>query len=342
MQLKKMGFSEFPESDVLNVRFGIVRVFSVQGVNFKTGSSKTISEVVEFGKNCTVVLSNSLNEGCQLLTGKDFVDENEDQWIQKKKVSPPFALIYFKEFCTRTLKGGRRLEHEGSIITYDAFPEGKEDIRKWEKESLPNVVTALVTHLSTLERHVNLLPVEREIFGTTSEGVALFDIKVTGSANLLISSGKTSNEINESLYSAVGSFEQLEYKTSRHFYSALNEKDRLKQFLSYFLFIERITHSCFKKLDYQSNTRPIFNIPNRLDKFGSLFFEQKFNDSKKLAQRFNWCALLAWNNVDDKDIDDFNELKKTRDRLAHGEEIEELTLPVEKARKLASKILRTI
>ena len=69
------------------------------------------------------------------MTGENFVDEDEDQWIEKKKIKPPFALVYFKEFQTRILKGGRRKEHEGSIITYDAFPGGKADIRKWEKEN---------------------------------------------------------------------------------------------------------------------------------------------------------------------------------------------------------------
>lgn len=42
--LEKMGFSEYPESDVLEVQFGIVRVFSVQGINFHPDSSKTIGK----------------------------------------------------------------------------------------------------------------------------------------------------------------------------------------------------------------------------------------------------------------------------------------------------------
>lgn len=340
--LEKMGFSEYPESDVLEVQFGIVRVFSVQGINFHPDSSKTISDVFEFGGNCTVVVSNSLNEGCRLLTGEDFIDEGEEEWVENKKTRPPFALIYFKEFCTRTLKGGRRKEHEGSIITYDAFPEGKADIRKWEKEFLPNVVTSLVAHLSNLECPVNLVPVERAISGTTSEGITLFDIKMTGCANLLVSYGKTLEDINVSLQSSAEVFGRLEYKTSRHFYSALNEKDRLKQFLSYFFFIERTTHKCFKSLDYEVNASPTFNFPSRLNESGSCFFEQRFSDAKNLAQRFNWCALLAWNTLNDSDIDDFNELKKTRDLLSHGEDIVEADLPVEKARKLASKILGTV
>ena len=339
--LETMGFSEYPDSDVLKIQFGIVRVYSVQGINFSPDSPTTLSSVVEFGENCTSVISNSLNEACRILTGENLVDEDEDQWIEKKKVKPPFALVHFKEFQTRILKGGRRKEYEGSIIAYDAFPDGKADIKKWEKESLPNVVTALVVNLSTLERPVNLIPIERAISGTTTDGVTVFDIKMTGNANLIVSSGKTSTDINESLSMSCETFNALEYKTSRHFYSALNEKDRLKQFLSYFLFIERTTHGQFKKLNYESDVITAFNIPQRLHETGKLFFEERFNDSKNLAQRFRWCAILAWHHLDDKDVADFFEIKKIRDKLTHGEDISEADLPIEKSRLLASKMLGT-
>lgn len=340
--LENIGFAEYPDSDVLEIQFGIVRLYSIQGMNFSPDSPKTISEVVEFGNNCTSIVSNSLNEACQILTGENFVDEDEDKWLEKKKAKPPFALVYFKEFQTRILKGGRRKESEGSIITYDAFPSGKADIRKWEKESLPNVVTALVVNLSTLERPVNLVPVERAISGTTTEGVTVFDIKMTGSANIIVSSGKTSTDINTRLSRSSETFTTLEYKTSRHFYSALNEKDRLKQFLSYFLFIERTTHSQFKKLSYEAEASDTFNLPERLLDSGNLFFQERFNDSKNLAQRFHWCAILAWQHLDDNDVTNFFEIKKTRDKLTHGEDISEAELPVEKSRILASKILGTI
>jgi len=340
--LEQMGFSEYPDSDVLEIQFGIVRVYSVQGIDLSPDSPTNLSDVVEFSKNCTGIISNSLNEACQILTGENFVDEDEDHWIEKKKVNPPFALVYFKEFQTRILKGGRRKEHDGSVITYDAFPGGKTDIRKWEKESLPNVVTALVVNLSSLERPVNLVPIERVISGTTTDGVTVFDFKMTGSAKLTTSYGKTSTEINTSLLKSSETFNTLEYKTSRHFYSALNEKDRLKQFLNYFLFIERTTHSQFQKLNYDTDVIAAFNVPERLLNSGKLFFQERFNDSKNLAQRFHWCAILVWHQLDDKDVANFFEIKKTRDKLTHGEDISEADLPVEKARILASKILGTV
>jgi hypothetical protein len=340
--LEKMGFSEYPESDVLAIQFSIVRVYSIQGLNFNPDSPLTISKVIEFGENCSAVVSNSINDACRTLTGDNFIDEDEEQWIESKKVKPPFVLIYFKEFQSRILKGGRRKEHDGNIITYDAFPEGKADIRKWEKESLPSIVTSLVVHLSTLKRPVFLIPVERAISGKTDTGVTVFDIKMTGSANIVVSFEKTSTELNVSLLKASELFKKLEYKTSQHFFSALNEDDRLKQFLSYFMFIERHTHRQFKALNYEDDASSAFNVPQRLIQSGKLFFEERFNDSHNLAQRFHWCAILTWHQLNDQDISDFLDIKKTRDRLTHGEDILESELPVEKARNLALKLLGTI
>ncbi|MDF1528602.1 MAG: hypothetical protein P1R74_05675 [Sedimenticola sp.] len=133
--IEMMGFSEYPETDSLAIHFGIITVYSLQGINFMPDADKLRSEVFEFGDNCAVAISQSLNEACMLLTGDNFVDENEEEWLKNKKASPPFVLIYFKEFQTRTLNGGYRKEHDGCITTYDAFPDGKLDIRQWEKES---------------------------------------------------------------------------------------------------------------------------------------------------------------------------------------------------------------
>jgi len=332
--IEMMGFTEHPETDSLEIHFGIIKVYSLQGVNFKPDSTPLLSEVVGFGENCTVAISQSLNEACQLLMGDDFIDENEDEWIKNKKATPPFLLIYFKEFQTRILNGGYRKEQDGSIVTYDAFPDGKLDIRKWEKEALPSIYTALTVHFSTIERPVTLVSVESSIFGTTNTGKTLFDVKVTGNAKGIVSSAKVADEINESLLKSTDLFSKLEYKSSRHLFSALNEEDRLKQFMSYFLFIERHTHSQFKQLSFNNDAHAVFDIPQRINQTSRAFFESQFNDSKNLSQRFHWCSILAWNQLTDEDVSDFSSIKKIRDQLTHGEDLEESDLPVEKIKKL--------
>ena len=183
--------------------------------------------------------------------------------------------------------------------------------------------------------------VERTIFGTTTTGTTLFDLKLSGSANLIVSSGKAANEINACLANSSALSERLQCKSRRHLYSAFNESDRLKQFLSYFLFLERHTHSQFKSLSYENDAHVAFNYPERVAETMKVFFEFRFNDSKNLAQRFHWCSILAWHQLNDQDVRDFLDLKKIRDKLTHGEDIEESELPVEKAKSLALKLLGT-
>jgi hypothetical protein len=144
-----------------------------------------------------------------------------------------------------------------------------------------------------------------------------------------------------SLEKAEQLFGELTKDSSRHFYAALNEKDRLKQFLGYFMFIERLTHRTYKSLSYEGNAKKLFRILERMENTSSDFFSTVFSESKNLADRFHWCAMTAWDQLDDQDVGDFVSLKKARDRLAHGEHIEEADLPVEKAKMLGLKLLGT-
>ncbi len=336
--IELMGYSEYPESDSLEIHFGIILSYSLRGIVFEKDSQLKQSKVVNFGENCTVVISQSINEASKLLTNDIFTDD-EEKWLADKNTTPPFLLIYFKESTPKLLKGGYRQEKDGYISTYDAFPEGKAEIKNWEKEAVPSIITSLAVNLSTLDRQVELIPIDRTVFGLTKTGVTVFDIKFSGSANAYVSITKKTEEIDSSLDKSQKLFSALTKDTCSHFYAALNETDRLKKYLGYFFFIERLTHSTYKALSFSDSALGVFNIPSRIDSSMKDFFENVFTESKNLSQRFHWCAMLAWDSVDELDVACFLELKKIRDRLSHGEHIEEPTLPVEKAKTLAMKLL---
>lgn len=340
--IEGMGFTEYPPTDSIEVEFGIIKAFSLEGTNFKKDCAEKKSEVFTFGKNCKILISESINEATKLLTGDVFTDKNEEEWLSEKKAKPPFVLIYYKESSPRILKGGFRQEKDGNIYTYDAFNGTETEINKWEKESLPSIITSLTVRFSTLSKPSLLAPVESRVFGTTKDKKTLFNVKITGGiGHLSVTSAKNSKEINETLSESKDLFIKLSKENCRHFYSALYEKDKLKQFLNYFLFIERFTHSQYKLLSFSKDAGKFFNIPERLKKSGMLFFENRFKDSRNLSQRFHWCAILAWPHIDDQDVICFQELKTTRDKVTHGEDIEETDLPIEKIKKLALKLLGT-
>lgn len=338
--IEMMGYSEYPETDELEISFGILKAYSLRGIVFESDCETKQSKVAIFGNNCSAVISKSINDACKLLTGDAFADD-EEKWLSESKALPPFLLIYFWESVPRTLRGGYRQEKDGCIYTYDAFPEGKVEIRNWESDVELRIITALTVHLSTLERQVEIVPVARSVFGTTKGGITLFDMKMTGSASAYVSTSRSVDDIANSLNDAEQLFGELTKDSSRHFHAALNEKDRLKKFLGYFLFIERYTHRTFKILGYEENAKKLLAIDQRMEKSANSFFSTVFSESKNLTQRFHWCAMTTWGHLNDEDVDIFLELKKVRDRLAHGEHIEESDLPVEKAKTLGLKLLGT-
>ncbi len=239
------------------------------------------------------------------------------------------------------LKGGYRKEEYGYIFLYDAFPEKKTDIKNLEKESLPNIITSLTVNLSTLERQVEIVPIDRSVFGKTKDNVTVFDIKLTMSGRGYVSTPKEVEEINLLLDQSKKQAKKLTKEICSHFYLAFNEEDRLKSFLGYFYFIERYTHSTFKTLTYKDDVGKTFSFPSRIEESMDKFFNKSFSEAKNLTQRFYWCAMLVWDSLDEKDMTCFQEIKDFRDKLSHGESVQESTLPVEKAKVLAMKLLGT-
>lgn len=335
-----MGFKEFPETDVIEVHFGILKVYSIRGILIKKDSEPKQSKVVSVSDRCSIVVGQSINAASKILTGDLFVDD-EEKWLSEKQVSPPFLLIYFRESKSRELKGGYRQEKDDYIITYDAFPEEEKEITDWENNAVPGIVTSLTVLLSTLKRQVDFLPVGRSVFGLTEEGQNLYNVKVTGNVNAYVYASKSIEEINSSLEKSKDLISILTKDVCKHFFGAQNEIDRMKKFLGYFQFIERYTHSTYKTLNYKKDIKGLINVPDRVNDSANKFFKRVFKDSKNLSQRFNWCSIFAWNNIKGNDVAAFHELKKVRDKLSHGEHIEEKDLPIQMAKELALKLLGT-
>lgn len=286
-----MGYKEFPDNDILETTFSIIKVYSLRGLSFESDCEDKKSEAVSLSDSCTVAIAQSVNEASKILTGYELVDD-EEKWLLERKTCPPFLLIYFKGREIIKLNGGYRQEIEDYIETYNAFPEKKE-IKEWEENSLPGIVTSLTVNLSNLDRLVELVPVEHSVFGITKDGITLFDSKITGHINISQSYQKSTDQINVSLNNSTRLLPFLHKDVCRNFYAALNEPDRLKQFLGYFQFLERYTHITYKTLSFDNNVKAVFNIPERINEPCYRFFKDIFSESKNLAQRFHWCAILT-------------------------------------------------
>lgn len=103
--IERMGYSEYPETDELEISFGILKAYSLRGIVFESDCETKQSKVATFGNHCSAVISKSINDACKLLTGDAFADD-EEKWLSESKALPPFLLIYFRESVPRMLRGG--------------------------------------------------------------------------------------------------------------------------------------------------------------------------------------------------------------------------------------------
>jgi hypothetical protein len=339
--IEAMGYKEHHEDDVLIAKYGVLNVYTLQGIHLDEDDTAINTKKFTFGENCTLAISQSINKASQLLTGENYTDESEETWLSQQKAVPPFMLIYFKENKERKLQGGFRQEDESYIHTYDAEFDEDSEVIKWEKQKLPSIITSLTVHFSTLKNQVKFIHVDKSFFGKTKNGKTVFNTKFSMSGELIFPVIKKTNDLALNIKSSYDLYSQLNEKSSRHIYAALGETDRLKKFINYFLFIERFTHSQYKKLSGNYEISPIFNIPERLNDTGLEFFKSCQENAKNLSQRFHWCALLVWDNIDNQDIKNFKKVKSIRDKISHGEDIGDTSLPVEIIKILALKLLGT-
>ncbi len=335
--IEAMGYNEYPDFDVLEMSFfGLIRVYSLQGILFEDGCPDKKTEVITLSECCSVAIAQSVNEALKMLVACDeLLCNDEEKWLtEKKKEMPlisefPFLLIYFKITKPAKLKGGYRKEEDGCIHTFEAFPGISEEIARWKDKELPSIVTSLIWSFSTLNQSIKFVPAHCIFFGITKEGRVLYDLTLAVTANFLVASHKNISEINQALCNSKALLPTLDKDVCRNFYAAINDHDKIKQFLVNFHFIERYTNKIYTTLNESTN------IPQCIKSVSS-YFGKSLRD---IGQRFHWCAIIAWDNIDKRDLDNFIEIKKVRDDLSHGKHVEEAKLPVEKTRELALKLL---
>ncbi len=337
--LEVMGYTEYLDNDILDLQFHILLIFEIKGI----GLNDVASELGTFDihKNCTAIITDSLNTGCIKLTGQDFSDD-ESLWLKENKFSNPFLLINFKESSISQLKGGYRQNFGETVCTYGAFTYLIKEIQEWRNETLPKIITLLTLRLANFNSNIKIKPIYEKTYGLTVDGKLVEDINFKIQANIMQISVITGDEIKNISFDFENKMDNLSSELSNIFYSALNEVDKFKQFLEFFHFIERFTHGCFKKLKYNNEIIKVFNIKDEIQETSNQFFEKIFSDSKNLSSRFQWCSIVLWNNIKDEDVYNFLEIKKIRDKLSHGERVEYNNIPVEKTRELIFKLLAQV
>jgi hypothetical protein len=210
-----------------------------------------------------------------------------------------------------------------------------------KNKTLAALITSLTAVFSTDGHHVNFIPIAREVFAETNDHLILHDIQIISKAELCVSQKTSTTVVSSKINKALRLYSALHPKVGYFFYLALQERDFLKQFIYYFLVIEVLTHQTFKELDYSASIGQLNNIPLRIASSVTEFLIECQKETKNLSERFVWCAMLKWDEISDADITQFKIIKKFRDKIYHGEEVAETSLPVNSARQLALKLLQS-
>ncbi len=322
--LDTLGFKEYSKENILNANFVLVKIYSIQGFALEESEESNETSLMQYGDNCIAVIGNSINKISQILFSDNFV-EDEELWKKENKTSSPFLFIKYGSTQFHQLEGGHRKVNNETLIIYDGFPNARKELEIWENTDLCSIITAISSQLSSTEQIIDVLPVSRNILGRTDEGVALEDIKIEMHGNASSSYMLKIDKLNTLLKASSTLYNKLDEKSSRSFYTAINEKDKLKQFLYFIFFIERYTHQTFKKIDFQSLVDKSNNNSVRSSKSFLNSLSELAKEAKNLTQRFHWCSIFIW-RLEDSDIKSFQYFKKTRDRISHGEDFFSLRL----------------
>lgn len=204
---------------------------------------------------------------------------------------------------------------------------------------LPSAISALSATLAGANRPLELKFLEKHSYGTTDDGTRVHDIRLTATATGYTTVRRESAEISEALNNAAKLANRLNRKSARLYYRGLQEKDRLKRFLNFYMAIEIHVHATFGAIDHPRFASSIFNSRPEFRASTEEFFSSQVASYKNARDRFVWCAITTWENLEDADLATFDDLRKTRNQIAHGVIEQPSYEAALAAQSLAAKIL---
>lgn len=336
--LEEMGFTRIPKDQSIEAQFKSINVYQVKGLGLDESSSEWPELLKRKSKNFMFSFGKCVNKICLCLLDDNYVDD-VDKLIKETNSQPPYLIVVtWLENSYNCNEGWWKDEGE-SIRTYNCFPDARAELRKKEEGLIRPLISSLMVSLSSQTHEVTIAPIHRTVYADTNKNKQLYDFSSNVTAELSISYSIHKEEFGKKIDESLKKLDSRHPKIGVFYYLASLEKDRLKKFIYYFLVLEVLTHQTFKTLKYADKIDELNNIPARIKGEFHQFMENQQKEAKNLSQRFIWCSLLAWHELKDSDIAQFKRIKKFRDSIYHGEDIEEKLLPVEDAKNLSIKLL---
>ncbi len=341
----------------MNYKYTVVYRF--EGIsNSNLDEGKTVYQ--NEGLGITFILTNDVNRYClsidrglacaSLLLRGMFCDEklqelptaidSEIKKIQEerlsKKKSGAYAVIIINGHAELDIKDNLHRETEQFRITFDAID--KDSIRNRHKERIHAIVTSLAISTSP-ENHAERVASGICFFDANDK--PLYSFTLGGRVQTILAKPVDSKKETEISKAIRLSNANMQLKTPFRLLTQSLEttQDNLKAFISAWSALEILTNKVFP--DYEEKF--IIEVKDHHNSHGVNKFLERIKDVMKdkyrLADKFSLVASFLSNEITE-DIQLFKNMKKVRDDISHGKEFDEKKLPVEEARKLASKYLK--
>lgn len=337
--IEGMGFRRMHAGEKLTASFHTLHVFAIEGL-----TTDSVTPITKEGKvagvSFTAGIGNSLNALSTAIVAGEFTDD-EAKFAEDHKCAPPFLMVHIGPTSAAECVGGWIKEEATGITTYDQFGKQKSILLESDSAVIPALVASLSSRFGSHSSSVKFRSVRRAVYGITTEGRTLHDIRISMSAELSVSNRIDGADLVSNLDASLQLAAKIERKVARFYHLALEERDSLKRFLYFFLAIEIETHQAYKRLEPKSFSQTLVSIPVRLSKSLPGFLEEHVARSKTLGDRFVWCSICLWSEISDADIAEFRRLKKVRDAIAHGEIASPPLEAVRSVEALAAKLQLT-
>jgi hypothetical protein len=314
--IEAMGFRRFAPEEAIRAAFSSAYVYSAQGIQLDPGTV-TKSSAVLHRVSYSVGLGADLNQLAQGLLNEDYTDDIA-AWEKEHTCKPPYLMIVVgpteEHECT---EGYLKAESEG-VLTYNCFPDARAELAGLEDRIIPPLSAGFAATFGPRQPPVKFVKIDRLWFGRSTDGRAINDIRVDSTATAFISTHVSADDVQSMVDDSVALAGRLNKKIAQFYHLALDETDLLKRFLYFFLSIEVATHATFASIDHAAHISLLLASPARLQASLLGFLVSQRQNWTTLRDRFVWCALCTWTHLDDADVSAFTDLKKIRDKIAHG------------------------
>ncbi|WP_288192720.1 hypothetical protein [uncultured Phyllobacterium sp.] len=298
---ENMGYRKLDESESLRGSFYRLLIYHIEGFKTDQPIVGPLNHIFE-GQFCSLAIGGSVNEACRTLATDELVDD-EEEWRKRHSMIGPYLVLKIgptAEYKTTAT----HLRNEGNEIwTNGGFDDARAELDELQERIAPLVVSSLTVAFSIAETVFRF--VEAVNYGVARDGKRIRDVRFSLSAYAIVSMMIAADEVRTTVLNALGRSSHLDRNVAGFYDLGLKETDPTKQFLLFFITLELLTKTEFAK------RYPL--IANSIS--GAMLPKKERN---ALAHQFSWLQKHALTSLSQQCVDRFQQLRQTRNLIAHG------------------------